>query len=74
MTKLNKLSCQKNTLTVLYLCDGIVVCFVICLPEEFIGKPHILSHVLSDCMSHHIDLLCYLRHFRISGTEHKPRD
>lgn len=39
---------SKNTLTLLNLCDGIVVCFVICLPEEFIGKPHILSHVLSD--------------------------
>lgn len=48
MMKLNKLSCQESTSTVLCLCDGIVVCFVICLLEEFIGKPHILSHVLSD--------------------------
>lgn len=48
MMKLNKLSCQKSSSTVLRLCDGIVVCFVICLPEEFIEKPHILSHVLSD--------------------------
>lgn len=74
MMKLNKLSCQKSTSTVLRLCDGIVVCFVICLPEEFIGKPHILSHVLSDWMSHHIDLPRYLRHFRISGSKHLPRD
>lgn len=54
-------------------CDGIVVCFVICLPEEFIEKPHILSHVLSDWMSHHIDLPRYLRHFRISGSKHLQR-
>lgn len=27
---------SKNTLTVLSLCDGIVVCIVICLLEEFI--------------------------------------
>lgn len=76
MTKLNKLSCQKNTLSVLYLCDdGIVVCIVICLPEEFIWKPHILSHLngfLLDWASYHIDLLCYLRHFSGSGTKHKP--
>lgn len=39
---------SKNALTVLYLCDGIVVCIVICLLEEFIEKPHILSHFLSD--------------------------
>lgn len=38
---------SKYTLTVFYLCVGIVVCFVICLLEEFIGKPHILSHFLS---------------------------
>lgn len=39
---------KKNTLTVLYVCDGIVVCIVICLLEEFIEKPHILSHFMSD--------------------------
>lgn len=27
---------SKKTLTVLYLCNGIVVCTVICLLEEFI--------------------------------------
>lgn len=63
----------KKVLLLSSACDAIVVCFVICLPEEFIGKPHILSHVLSEWMSHHIDLPRYLRHFRISGSKHLPR-
>lgn len=38
---------SKYTLSVFYLCVGSAACFVICLLEEFIGKPHILSDVLS---------------------------
>lgn len=65
---------SKYTLSAFYLCVGSAACFVICLLEEFIGKPHILSDVLSQRTSHHADLLRCYRHFRISGTKHKSRD
>lgn len=65
---------SKYTLSAFYLCVGSAACFVICLLEEFIGKPHILSDVLSQRTSHHVDLLRCYRHFRISGTKHESRD
>lgn len=65
---------SKYTLSAFNLCVGSAACFVICLLEEFIGKPHILSDVLSRRTSHHADLLRCSKHFRISGTKHESRD
>lgn len=68
---------KKRLWTVLYLCNGIVVCAVICLLEEFIWKPHILSHwngFLLDWVSYRVDLLWYLRRFCSRETKKRHLD